>query len=248
LQLKSFGWVIERRKTPAFFIGLLLMKHVLDNPAFNALNTGNKSLAKGNSHIKYLNKEVSPFIGFDDNTDLNFHKLYDLIDHDLPVAFVSPAEREAFGPWQAIYYVMCLQMVYNGAINAVDESNIIELTADHIPRMLALTKLTNPGPFSERTLEFGHYRGIFDGHELVAMAGQRMNPLPYAEISAVCTHPDYTGQGYAKLLVQQQINRISNEGNIPFLHVRCDNPRAIQIYKNMGFETRAEMHFYILKK
>ena len=29
------------------------------------------------------------------------------------------------------------------------------------------------------------------GDELVAMAGQRMQPDPYTEISAVCTHPDH---------------------------------------------------------
>ncbi|MFD2144721.1 GNAT family N-acetyltransferase [Mucilaginibacter antarcticus] len=139
-------------------------------------------------------------------------------------------------------------MIYKGDIKPIDDSPLRELNATHIQQMLALTKLTNPGPFKERTIEFGHYRGIFDGDKLVAMAGQRMNPLPYAEISAVCTHPDYAGRGYAKLLMQQQINRITSEGNVPFLHVRRDNPHAIKIYEGMGFETRTVMHFYIIGK
>jgi predicted GNAT family acetyltransferase len=224
------------------------MKHVLDNPAFNALNTGNKNLANGNGHIKYFHKEVSPFIGFDENTNANFEELYKLINHDSPVGFVSSTEAQIPNPWQVIYYVMCLQMVYDGKTSRVDESNLVVLTDEDIPQMLALTQLTNPGPFAERTIDFGHYRGVFDDDKLVALAGQRMNPLPYAEISAVCTHPDYLGRGYAKQLMQYQINRIIAEGNIPFLHVKCDNDRAIKVYESLGFKTRAEMHFYILKK
>ena len=226
-----------------------MMKHVLDNPAFNALNTGNKKLANGNGHIKYFNKAVSPFMGFDENTNANFQELYKLTNHDSLVVFISPDEVSIPGPWRVTYYVMCFQMVYhNPMVTQMDDSALVILTEEHIPKMLALTKLTNPGPFAERTIDFGHYLGIFQGDNLVAMAGQRMNPLPYAEISAVCTHPDYLGRGYAKLLMQYQINRIIAEGNIPFLHVKCDNDRAIKVYQSLGFEMRAKLHFYMLEK
>jgi predicted GNAT family acetyltransferase len=235
-------------KTTYFFSRFAVMKHVLDNPAFNALSIGNKNLANGNGHIKYFDKEVSLFIGFDENTNANFQELYELIGHDWPVGFVSPIEAVIPGPWQEVYYVMCLQMIHNGKTNLVDDSKLVELTDEHIPQMIALTKLTNPGPFTERTIDFGHYLGIFDGDKLVAMAGQRMNPLPYAEISAVCTHPEYLGRGYAKQLLQYQANRIIAEGNTPFLHVKQDNDRAIKVYESLGFKTRAKMHFYILKK
>ncbi|MES2809050.1 MAG: GNAT family N-acetyltransferase [Bacteroidota bacterium] len=222
------------------------MEHVLDNPAFNALSTGNAKLANGTAQVKYFHKEVSPFIGFDENTDQHFQLLYNQIPHDWPVGFISPTPRDIPQPWKIIFYAPCYQMVYKGDVKAIDERILVELTARHIPQMIALTKLTNPGPFKQRTIEFGHYRGIFDGDNLVAMAGQRMNPLPYAEISAVCTHTDHTGKGYAKQLMQQQINRIISEGNTPFLHVRCDNPHATRIYESMGFEIRREMHFYII--
>ena len=114
--------------------------------------------------------------------------------------------------------------------------------------MLSLTKLTNPGPFLERTIEFGHYRGIFDGEELVAMAGQRMHSFNYAEISAVCTHPDYLGRGYARQLLLNQAQRIQAEGNIPYLHVLSTNERALKVYTGLGFVTRKEMYFYVLQK
>jgi predicted GNAT family acetyltransferase len=125
---------------------------------------------------------------------------------------------------------------------------IVDLTNEHIPAMLSLTKLTNPGPFLERTIEFGHYRGIFDGEELVAMAGQRIHAFNYAEISAVCTHPDYLGKGYARQLLLNQAQRMQAEGNIPYLHVLTTNERAIKVYEGIGFTIRKEMYFYVLQK
>jgi ribosomal protein S18 acetylase RimI-like enzyme len=224
------------------------MEHVLDNPAYNALNTGNATLANGNEQIKYFSKEVSPFVGFQETRPDNFEQLHALIGHGGPVGYVSPVETTIPAMWNVLHSVPCFQMVYNGDAVPTDETNLITLTDDQIPQMLELTKLTNPGPFASRTIDFGHYRGIFDGDKLVAMAGQRMNPLPYAEVSAVCTHPDYTGRGYAKQLLQYHCNRIIAEGNIPFLHVKVDNDRAIKVYESMGFEKRTRMYFYILKR
>ena len=80
------------------------------------------------------------------------------------------------------------------------------------------------------------------------MAGQRLNPLPYAEISAVCTHPNHSGKGYARQLMQFHVNRIKAAGQIPFLHVRDDNTRAIKVYKDLGFEIFGEVYFYVLAK
>jgi len=241
-------WQVNQHSN-SFFIGLPLMEHVLDNPAYNALATGNKQLAKGNEQIKYFDKEVSPFIGFKEYQHDNFQQLYDLIPHNGPVGFVSPIEVEIPAIWKVLNAIKCLQMVYiSDTIPTQLSIKLVALTDEHIPQMLELTKLTNPGPFASRTIDFGYYNGIFDGDKLVAMAGQRMHPSPYAEVSAVCTHPDYIGKGYAKALLQFHINRIKAVGNIPFLHVRTDNERAIKVYETMGFETRREICFYIMKK
>lgn len=223
------------------------MDHILDNPVYYALSTGNANLANGTEDIKYFSAEVSPFAGFKETTPDSFRQLFDLVPHSV-IAFESLTEIDIPLKWTALHSVPGLQLVYKGGIVQIDETNLVELADEHIPQMLELTKLTNPGPFASRTIDFGHYRGIFDGDKLVAMAGQRMNPLPYAEISAVCTHPDHTGKGYAKQLLQQQCNRIMSEGNIPFLHVKDDNERAIKVYESLGFEVRTKVYFYILKK
>lgn len=222
---------------------------ILDNPAWNALISGNQNLANGTERVKYFDKEVSPFAAFEADTPDNFRELYDMMPHDRPVLIVTSVETEVPAPWKLLNYIPGLQMVYDGVTPLADKpSNLTPLTTQHVPQMLELTKLTNPGPFGTRTIEFGHYHGIFDADRLVAMAGQRMHPFNYAEISAVCTHPDHLGRGYARQVLLHQMHRIIAEGNTPFLHVRDDNTRAIQVYKSLGFKTRIPVHFYVWVK
>jgi ribosomal protein S18 acetylase RimI-like enzyme len=225
------------------------MKHVLDNPAWNALISGNQHLSNGNEQVRYFDKEVSPFVGFEENSIESFRILYDLIPHNGPVGFITPNEMEIPGKWKVLQLIRALQMVYDDGAGPVDANpKLVPLTDEHVPQMLALAKLTNPGPFAERTIRFGHYHGIFEEDKLAAMAGQRLHVFDYAEVSAVCTHPDHTGRGYAQMLLLYQLQRIKAASGIPFLHVRYDNERAIQVYERLGFKTRKEIYFYILQK
>ncbi|MEO3403187.1 GNAT family N-acetyltransferase [Mucilaginibacter sp. CAU 1740] len=225
------------------------MDHILDNPAWNAMKSGNKAFAVTNDKTGYFPKEVSPFIGLPETSDQNFKLLYETIPFESYFIFIAPHDIQIPVEWETVAYLKCLQMVLDEKAPAdVDDEGLVKLDDQHIPQMLELTKLTNPGPFAERTIEFGHYRGIFDGDKLIAMAGQRLNPTPYAEISAVCTHPDYLGRGYAGKLLLNQARRIREAGEIPFLHVKSENERAIKIYEKLGFVTRKEMSFYVLRK
>lgn len=115
----------------------------------------------------------------------------------------------------------------------------------HYTKLAALTK---PGPFNTRTIEFGHYHGIFDNGKLVAMTGQRLHIDNYTEVSAVCTHPDHLGKGYAAALIIHQLQLILSQGQKPFLHVRDDNDRAISLYERLGFKVNRSMNFYFMKK
>jgi predicted GNAT family acetyltransferase len=225
------------------------VNHVLDNPTWNALTTGNASLANGAGTVRYFSNDVSPFTGLEENTTENLLKLHDQLPFDSPIGFVTETETNIPNAWTVLIKMECFQMVYEKEeLPEEVTAPIVQLTEKDIAQMLALTKLTVPGPFAERTIDFGHYTGIFDGEQLIAMAGQRMNPQPYAEISAVCTHPDHLGKGYAKQLLNYQITRIKLAGEIPFLHVRCDNERAIKVYESIGFTKRRVLHFHILQK
>jgi len=224
------------------------MQHPLDNPAFNALISNNKHLANGNEQAKHFADNVAPFVGLRDNSDDDFQQLYELLPYDRPAVFIRDIEQQFSKDWSVLRAMRVPQMIFDKPAENNPSVEIIDLTDEHIPQMLSLTKLTNPGPFLERTIEFGHYRGIFDGEELVAMAGQRMHSFNYAEISAVCTHPDYLGRGYARQLLLNQAHRIQSEGNIPYLHVLSTNERALKVYTGLGFVTRKEMYFYVLQK
>ena len=225
------------------------MAHILDNPAWNALNSGNKTLSNGNDNVKYFSNDVSPFVGLQEPTESNFKFLFDMLPSAGFYNLISPEEIVIPAPWKVIKHIKVLQMVQNKPLEAIPTSNRILALGEHnVPEMLTLTQLTNPGPFATRTIDFGYYQGIFNNDKLVAMAGQRMNPYQYAEISAVCTHPDHLGKGYAKQLLLSQIQRIKAAGNIPFLHVLSTNERAIQVYETIGFETRTKLSIYIMEK
>jgi predicted GNAT family acetyltransferase len=224
------------------------MQHPLDNPAFNALISNNKHLANGTEQAKHFADNVAPFVGLRDNSDNDFQQLYELLPYDRPAVFIKDVEQQFSKDWSVLRAMRVPQMIFDKPAENNPSVEIVELTDEHIPQMLSLTKLTNPGPFLERTIEFGHYRGIFDGEELVAMAGQRMHAFNYAEISAVCTHPDYLGRGYARHLLLNQAHRIQAEGDIPYLHVLSTNERALKVYKGLGFAIRKEMYFYVLQK
>lgn len=225
------------------------MKHVLDNPAWSALISGNKHLANGTDIVKYFAPEVSPFVALQENTQQNLALLHPSIPFGNSIAIIADETMPIPEPWTVLQRVDGFQMIYDClAEQPSDNPKISPLTTEHIPHMLALTRLTRPGPFSSRTIEFGHYEGIFDGKHLVAMTGQRLHAFEFAEVSAVCTHPNYLGKGYARQLIVNQLHRIQQASGTPYLHVRSDNDRAIRIYKGMGFDIRKEIYFYFLKR
>lgn len=229
------------------------MAHILDNPGWTALTTGSRHLGSGNDEAKYFFKDIAAFVGLRDNSAEGsvdgLKALYEVSPHDGPFIFISPDKITIPTTFKLLRELACYQMIFDTSL-VVPELTIIpiQLTAEDVPQMMELTALTNPGPFVERTIEFGHYYGIFDGKKLVAMAGQRMHSTPYAEISAVCTHPDYLGRGYARQLLLHQVKRITAAGALPYLHVRDDNTRPLKIYESMGFVTRTSLNFYVLMK
>ena len=225
------------------------MAHVLDNPVWNALISGNKNLAEGPAPVKYFAEDVSPFVGFETFTSQAFDLLHRLVPVGRVLVVVSPVPMLIPAQWQVVRQMQVGQMTWERPVAApLPGPRPVLLGPEHVPAMLALTKQTNPGPFFSNTIAFGHYEGIFEGNKLVVMAGQRMQPVPYAEISAVCTHPDYLGRGYAAQLIRHQARRIIAAGGIPFLHVKADNTRAIRLYHYLGFVARREMSFYTIRK
>ncbi len=113
--------------------------------------------------------------------------------------------------------------------------------------MVALAELTEPGPFRERTIELGVFYGIFHGDRLVAMAGQRTHLPGHVEVSAVCTHPDARGRGYARQLISTVADEIREREKTPFLHSFTDNYPAIRVYESLGFIESRRFELAVLR-
>ncbi len=216
---------------------------------WSALNSGCKHLGSGNTFAKYFDKDIAPFAGLAKLDAAHLQKLYDLLPIESSVALVIPVNLNFPKPWQIVHQDGVLQLTFEQTTTLTQKNeNFIPLDTRHVPAMIELTAMTKPGPFLQRTIEFGHYIGIFDGEKLVAMAGFRMQIENYIEISAVCTHPDYTGKGYGTMLLTYLVNQILAKGKKPFLHVRASNQRAIGLYESLGFKIRQTLQLSIIKK
>jgi predicted GNAT family acetyltransferase len=93
--------------------------------------------------------------------------------------------------------------------------------------------------FLPHTIQMGSYFGIraSDGR-LVAMAGERLQSTAFTEISAVCTHPEFRGRGYARGLTTFLAAQMLAVGKTPFLHVKSENGAKV-VYQKLGFRLRA---------
>jgi ribosomal protein S18 acetylase RimI-like enzyme len=227
------------------------LSHILDNPIYHSLISNHKQFAIGNSDAVFYRRAMASFAGFKDFSDDNFNWLYQNHPDDGVFILFSISEVEIPKPWSLIAKIEMCQLVYDSAemLHIDYKHEIRNLDDKHIDEMKALVDLTKPGPFEIRTIDFGNYIGVFDhDHNLTSMNGQRFNPYPYREVSAVCTHPASLGRGYAYDLLVKQVNIILKQKEIPFLHVRADNVGAIKLYEKIGFKIRTRMKAYVIDK
>jgi ribosomal protein S18 acetylase RimI-like enzyme len=225
------------------------MSDTLDNPIWNALNTGNKSFANGSKRAQYIKRDVGWFAGLQNNSEEDLLALHGILPAGSAVILFTPTAISIPSNWNVQLKKDLLQMEYLHIHSpTIDGDDLIALHDKDIPAMIELTALTKPGPFFSRTIDFGNYEGIFTDTRLVAMAGQRLQPDPYTEVSAVCTHPEHTGKGYAARLVASQVNQLVSRSRIPFLHVYPENFSACKLYEKLGFTTRKQMLVYVLER
>ena len=226
--------------------------HVLDNVIWQALTTRDAQFAESFEEARRFVREVGPLGAFREHGVEGYASLAGLVERGETVGLFLDEAYEARDGWTFVVGAPLLQMVCdNGFANPPSSENapeILELGTPDSAEMIELTALTKPGPFGPRTHELGTYLGIRSQDKLVAMAGERLKVPGHTEVSAVCTHPEHTGKGYAAILMSEVMKRIREREEMPFLHVRADNGRAIEIYKRLGFRERKFGHFAVLRK
>lgn len=227
--------------------------HPLDNIIWQALTTRQDKFAESFGEARRFMPEVTLLGGFRGPTPEGYESLAGLLDTRATVGLFLEEPYQRRAGWEFIAGAPLLQMVCeNGSASSIlrtdSDPELVELGDADSPEMIELTALTKPGPFGKRTHELGTYLGIRHERKLVAMAGERMKVPGWTEVSAVCTHPEHTGHGYARALMMEVMRRIRSRGETPFLHVREDNLRAIELYQRLGFSKRAHWHFAVLRK
>jgi predicted GNAT family acetyltransferase len=224
--------------------------HVLDNPVWTALTTRQSHLAEISALARRFPADIGPIAGFEAPTRVAYESLAELFAAGEIAAICLEAPPEDLPKqWQLIECAPMLQMIWTERPLPPPSRDFIPLTAADAPEMLALATLTKPGPFAIRTHELGDFIGIRSREgQLAAMAGERMLAPGYTEVSAVCTHPDHLGHGYATGLMVEIMQRITARGETPYLHVRSANQRAIDLYHRLGYIDRHLFQLTILRK
>ncbi len=210
----------------------------LDDPIWHALTTEHRALARSYGEARRYPADIAAFVAAHSFDDLR--------------RLVAPGERLGTftaepitlpAGWTLMHERWIEQMVYEGdRIEAPD--NLPTLGDADVPEMLALTKLTEPGPFFARTHMMGRYAGLREDGRLAAMAGERLRMTGATEISAVCTHPDFQGRGFGRTVMEAMIAHVQDGGGQPFLHVKNENG-AKRLYEKLGFRVRREMRLTV---
>lgn len=224
-----------------------MSSHPLDNPIWESLASRHRALALRQNDAARYPPDVAPFLGVPaDGVDATA-SLEALVPHGDTVLLLGRAPSEAEG-WRPQQLALLAQMVCPARIAEADGPELIELTEAHRADVLALTALVYPHYFRPRTVELGRYFGIYQHGRLAAMIGERMGMDDYTEISAVCTHPDFNGRGYARRLLAWLSNDVLDRGLTPFLHVSHENCRAKELYEQNGYRVRRDIPFWSLRR
>jgi ribosomal protein S18 acetylase RimI-like enzyme len=186
-------------------------------------------------------REVCPFGAVADPRDpSSWSALAGLLDGSSAFLIIDPDEVPV--GWEMTDSIPGVQMDGTRVEPATD-AELITLRPPDVPEMLALVGRTRPGPFLPRTIEMGTYIGLRHRGSLIAMAGQRLNPAGWTEISAVCTEAEFRGQGIGSRLVRAVSASIRDRDERPFLHAAATNETAIRLYLAMGFDLRRTVSF-----
>lgn len=211
--------------------------HPLDDPIRTSLAEGHRHFVRSLGRVSCYDPRVSGLCGHPPVLEAqDWADVAKLVGSGNAVALYGSGHVPPPG-WGIVAVWDLVQMV-GGDRRPVTDPELQVLTHDDVPDIMDLVSRTNPGPFGVRTIEMGSYLGVRVNGRLVAMAGERLHPPGWTEISAVCTDPEFRGRGLASRLIEVLHTGIAQRGETPFLHARADNVGALRLYRHLGFHPR----------
>lgn len=221
----------------------------LDRPVWHSLAGPLAHLARGDEQARRFLPDVNMFAAGPDDSAVSQAAIAALFAPKEQFYMLQGPAIPAMAGTRVVKAAMGVQLVFDAqALAAVEAGDIVPLTSADAADMLALATLTQPGPFLARTHEMSQFFGIRHEGQLVAMAGERMRFEGHSELSGVCTHPDFQGQGLARRLSVHVCGQILARGERPFLHAWASNAGAIRLYESLGFAWRRDVHAAILER
>jgi|SRR5690348_1289849 len=220
----------------------------LDNPFWSSLRSIHRGLAvcSGNDVARYP-PEFAPFLGVANAEVEADAAIAPLLAPNETVLLLGVPPKMS-SAWQLETFRPLAQMIRTEPLDVPDGPEIVALDESHRADVLALVALVYPHYFRLRTTELGRYFGIYQDSRLAAIIGERLGTDTHTEMSAICTHPDFTGRGYARRLTAFLTNDTLARGRTPFLHVSYENTHAKSLYERIGYRLRRDIPFWALRR
>lgn len=224
------------------------MSHPLDRPLWNALNGRLRGFALGDERALRIDPEVGVFAASASASQKDQAALATLIRQHPGAGLVELEGGEldvAPDGVEVLSRAPCVQMICSELTGGGPDVEADPLGEADAAEMLELATLTRPGPFRSRTHRLGGFIGVRREGRLAAMAGRRLRLDGHSELSGVCTHPDFRGQGLASALSRKVVAGILAEGETAFLHAYADHAATVALYESLGFRVRARVTYTV---
>jgi ribosomal protein S18 acetylase RimI-like enzyme len=216
---------------------------VLDNAAWNALEGRHARFAEGDDLVRRYQTDVAPFVAVRTWEDPRvWDSLTSVVGSGGQVSLSGDVPAFPAG-WEELWRGEGVQLVETERLAPSPDPEAVLLGEADVPEMLALISRNRPGPFLPRTYELGRYIGIRRDGQLIAMAGERLKPDGWTEISAVATDDAHRRQGLASRLVLDVAFHIQERGDRALMHAAATNVGAIGTYERLGFALRTHTTF-----